>query len=146
MDYRWAAGFIDGEGWIGIRKGSQTSGRPSYQVRMMVAQTKLWPLEELKAMFGGTIQKKKLRSPNKQQWTWVATSATAVDCIEKILPLHVKGPQAGVAMALHSILRPRFKNGHKPLDEGELQAREFLYQEMKTLNQRGDHGNAKAAL
>jgi hypothetical protein len=90
MDLAWAAGFIDGEGWIGIarqtRKGYDTI---THRVKVAITQNNLEVLEHLKNVIGesGAINKGQ-RTPkmNRQTYALVFDSNHALNVIRKIRP------------------------------------------------------------
>ena len=76
LDIAWAAGFLEGEGTMGLT--GRTYGYP----RVSAGQVQKEPLERLQKLFGGKL---KLRQPpinarvNTQPfWTWYIDSDTAI--------------------------------------------------------------------
>ena len=66
----WAAGFIDGDGFITIQNRSQmVNGKKytGYYVRLGCCQASEVPLKELQRLFGGVIREKNA-GPNKENY------------------------------------------------------------------------------
>jgi len=90
----WAAGFIDGDGFITIqtshRKVNGTSYK-GYYLRVGACQANQLPLKELQKLFGGNI-KEKNSGPNhdgynrKTQWVWTLSSKQAEAALQQMLP------------------------------------------------------------
>lgn len=96
----WAAGFIDGDGFITIQNRTNTVNGKIYKghyLRIGVCQATEVPLKELQKLFGGTIRIKN-SGPNKEkynrktQWLWNLSTKQAADTLIQILPylLHKK--------------------------------------------------------
>jgi len=67
----WAAGLFEGEGCFSF--GSGDTGNRS--LRAMITMTDLDVLEKFQSVVGmGTIRKRKLNPPHKQQWSWYINS------------------------------------------------------------------------
>ncbi len=65
-DIYWAAGFLEGDGWFGLKK----NGYEDYE-RVVASQVQKEPLEKLKAMFGGRLNFcKTKKSTYNDVWTW----------------------------------------------------------------------------
>lgn len=109
----WAAGFIDGDGFITIQNRNQNINGKQYRghyLRLGACQANLFPLEELQKLFGGSIRIKN-SGPNregynrKQQWIWQCSTKAAADAIKQLLPyfLH-KNKVAELALDFTSTL------------------------------------------
>ena len=88
-DYAWAAGFIDGDGWMRIEKRSCGG----HYARIGACQVQKRPLDKLQELFGGKIAIKSLAGRNrkdnfnrKQQYLWTCSTKQAVECLTKIRP------------------------------------------------------------
>lgn len=82
-DLAWAAGFMDGEAWIG------KSGTKPWQVTgVEVFQTRVAPLKKLQSLFGGSITP--YANPSKLQkrraWRWRLYGKAADAMLEKLNP------------------------------------------------------------
>lgn len=90
----WAAGFIDGDGFITIQDRSQKVNGVKYTgqyVRLGCCQASEIPLKELQHLFGGTIRVKnsgpnKERYNRKTQYIWCLSTLQAVEAIKQLLP------------------------------------------------------------
>lgn len=115
-DLAWAAGFIDGEGCIALRRqvGRQKGVEYTcYALRLSVTNTDLRCLERLKAMFAGSINRATHanRPQNKPCWTWYCSSANAERALCELLPyLLSKREQAELGMLSRKHIQ---KNGRK---------------------------------
>lgn len=90
----WAAGFMDGDGFITIQQRNQTINGKQYKghyLRVGVCQASKTPLEEFQKLFGGTISIKN-SGPNKEgykrkvQYLWNVSTAQAAEVLEQLLP------------------------------------------------------------
>ncbi len=90
----WAAGFIDGDGFITIQTRNQTVKDKQYTsqyLRVGACQAKLDVLNELQSLFGGAIREKN-SGPNregynrKQQWVWNLSTQSAAEALKQMLP------------------------------------------------------------
>lgn len=96
----WAAGFVDGDGFITIQNRTSTVNGKIYKghyLRIGVCQASELPLKELQSLFGGTIRVKN-SGPNREgynrktQWLWNLSTKQAADVLTQLLPyfLHKK--------------------------------------------------------
>jgi len=96
----WAAGFIDGDGFITVQnRKSKVNGKEytSSYIRVGACQANKVPLIELQKLFGGNIREKN-SGPNregynrKQQWVWCLSTQQAKSCLQQLIPflLHKK--------------------------------------------------------
>jgi hypothetical protein len=90
----WAAGFIDGDGFITIQDRTSTVKGKTYNgfyVRLGCCQASEVPLKELQKLFGGTIRIKN-SGPNREnynrktQYIWCLSTKEAAQAIEQLLP------------------------------------------------------------
>lgn len=90
----WAAGFIDGDGFITIQDRTTTINGKVYKgfyVRLGCCQASEIPLKELQSLFGGTIRIKN-SGPNREnynrktQYIWALSTKQACDVIKQLLP------------------------------------------------------------
>lgn len=89
----YLAGFLDGEGCIGIY------GKP-LRVVVTLVQAELDILLRIQTQYGGKIKTRKRSSPKHNQvWALVWNASSAVDLLEKLFPyLIVKRPQAQLVL------------------------------------------------
>lgn len=90
----WAAGFIDGDGFITIQSRTTKYKEKEYKgyyVRLGCCQASETPLKELQSIFGGTIRIKN-SGPNREnynrktQYIWTLSTNQACDVVEQLLP------------------------------------------------------------
>lgn len=88
----WAAGFIDGDGFITIQIRNQVIKDKQYKghyLRIGCCQASQVPLKELQDLFGGTIKEKNSGGSTynrKQQWIWNVSTKQAKEVLEQLLP------------------------------------------------------------
>jgi len=101
-DYAWAAGFVDGEGSIGIYASHHT-----YSLTLYVGQKYRKPLDKLATLFGGTPYFNKSKTKNGSGlWDWKISSTKARDALVAMLPfLVVKRNQALLAIEFQSTVQ-----------------------------------------
>lgn len=90
----WAAGFIDGDGFITIQRRNQKVKDTVYTslyLRVGACQAQQAPLKELQSLFGGSIRVKN-SGPNregynrKEQWVWTLSCNQALEALLQLLP------------------------------------------------------------
>lgn len=90
----WAAGFMDGDGFITIQNRKTKHKDKVYcghYLRVGACQASLKPLEKLQSLFGGSIRSKN-SGPNphnynrKPQWMWTLSTNEAKNALEQLLP------------------------------------------------------------
>lgn len=94
----WAAGIVDGEGYIRVEKYKQQRGR------VRVDNTDIRILEKLKEYYGGKIYQniRKNRPNSKPCWFWVITGIKTIDFIKCIYPYLIsKKEQADVIISFY---------------------------------------------
>lgn len=145
----YAAGFIDGEGSIGISKAMPRPGwktrntTPVYEVTLTVVNTVEAPMAWLHAEFGGSLRLKKPAANRwRPQWCWVLGNRQAADFCRMVLPyFKVKHRQAQLCIDFmeRKALTPKRYKMEVPAEE--LAAREAMRIEMFLLNDsRGARG------
>lgn len=101
VDYAWAAGIVDGEGCIHIRRAASAAARfPSYQLRLQVSSTTMPMLLRLRRLFGGGIYQAghSRKAHWRQNYVWSIVGWHAKQVLSLIEPhLTVKRAQAQVA-------------------------------------------------
>lgn len=135
-DHAWAAGFIDGEGTIGLyTKGKNTSPVPT----LRVSNTDPRPLEKLQRLFGGWVKASPPKLGNRRpQFFWVLQgSAKIQNVLEAILPyLCVKEKQAALVLGwIKYLMHP---DKIRQASNVELDAMRIAYvQQIRILNKTG---------
>lgn len=166
-DKAYAAGFIDGEGYLGIMRheNRKFKDRPYYRAIVKVAQTRQTPLLWLQERWGGWInkrnQKKTLFTMNyADAWYWTIGSKELIGkFIADIRPyLQLKNKQADVIMQR---LELQWKYGKEAMeqynkkyvaksekieganiyDEAVYNKIKQLWVEIKELNKKGPRGS-----
>ena len=138
MNDEYAAGLIDGEGWIGI---SHTRA-DTYAIRVQVAMvTKGTPiLARMKAEYGGRISTRPPETErNAEKDVWVVDGRQAASLLSRVLPhLILKAEQATVALALwEAILESRGKFGRRHWSEPLRELGRMYMLRVQELNARG---------
>ena len=90
----WAAGFLDGDGFITIQNRKSVVNGKTYSgtyLRVGACQAKQDVLLELQSLFGGSIRPKN-SGPNKEgynrkpQWLWNVSTQEAGETLKQLLP------------------------------------------------------------
>jgi len=105
VEIAWAAGFFDGEGYIGISRGYFVDKRwgPYHHMKISASQRIRLPLDRLVAIFGGSVCKANTR----ELYLWTCTTRGAARALEAMLPyLTVKRDQALVALGFQRRRKP----------------------------------------
>lgn len=84
----WAAGIIDGEGHIELKKSRLKCGNFGYSVAVIVVNTSKIMLDVLSSLFGGDVKQMVSYSPlsKKPLWRWGLYGGNASDCLKLLLP------------------------------------------------------------
>ena len=138
-DKAWAAGFIDGEGSVGLYRRRETHRHEEFYVRLSAVNTVIAPLEKLQLMFGGTIHPNSTRPSHqvhwKDSWIWVCSHRLAENALRALLPYFiVKVPQAENALAARALVSTKGKRRTAILT-GQLND---LAERSKALNKKGN--------
>ncbi len=140
-EYAWAAGFIDGEGTITLKryKSRYATRKIHYQPFVSLAQANhdghYQGVEKLKEIFGGSLSRYKAVPPRKETLAWCVVSRDAVDCLKKIRPyLIVKAKHADLLISYYETagLRESYR-----VTDKELAKREKIWSQMRSMNQKG---------
>jgi len=136
--HQYAAGLIDGEGYIGIQ---ETGG--SFQVRLKIAMTdKGKPaLDQMARIYGGNITYSKGRGSNRRDvYEWRLTGEKAAHVIRQVKPyLLVKAEAAEVALSFQLMLETadKLRNGRRKwTSDMRIKAKE-LRRRIQEANRRG---------
>ncbi len=127
----WAAGFIDGEGSIGLKPSHHGK-----QASLLVQATQVdpVPLLRLRTLWGGALRARKAVTENRADYyQWFVWSGAALLCCQELLPyLASKRAQAQLGIEYQALK----KVGAKPGKAGELQTQTYR-EAFKALNRRG---------
>ena len=114
-DCAYAAGFFDGEGWVGIAYPKiNKSEKRNHRLDVSVGQVDIRPLVWLVEKFGGRIQKnpKKCGLSQRLIYSWRINGPSAEAFLVAVRPyLIVKAEQADVALAFRKTIK-RQQKGH----------------------------------
>lgn len=96
----WAAGFTDGEGYIGLtRNFDKKRGYYNYRPQFEVAQVHEAPIRLLYEMFGKVGRIRHYSNAKRGYWTWRVFGQDAIDVLKILFPyLLVKKEQARLMM------------------------------------------------
>lgn len=130
----YAAGFIDGEGFIGIVKENRVSPRgksESYTSRVVVGQQDGEIMDWLVGNFGGYVHHVK----RDGSYMWILTNKKSFYFLKEIEPfLKYKRPQANLIIRFYERhLIGNEKRRYKQLSQDELCKREQIYQELRDI-------------
>lgn len=93
----WAAGFIDGDGFITVQDQERPVNGKAYRrqcIRVGCCQALEKPLKELQQLFGGSIRIKNCgpnreRYKRKTQYIWTISTCIAATALKEMLPFLV---------------------------------------------------------
>jgi hypothetical protein len=100
----WAAGFIDGDGFITIQNRKSVVNGKTYSgtyLRVGACQAKQDVLLELQSLFGGSIRHKN-SGPNREgynrkpQWVWSLSTQEAAEALKQIIPFMIHKKEVAV--------------------------------------------------
>lgn len=146
MDERYAAGLVDGEGYIGI---SHPKAADTYAIRVAVAMvTKGSPiLSSMERSFGGRINSMKAETErNATKDRWVVDGQEAADFLARIAPhLILKHEQAMICLEFHDrITASRAAGGRFHWTDELRRQGEIAKRRIHDLNSRGPAPSAPA--
>lgn len=140
IDIRYAAGFFDGEGCIGVSHIMRKStGFPHYIVSAKVTNMHRSILEDFQLRWGGSIFAVPIRGNRRPAWYWRVCSQKAKKFIVDVSPyIRIKKPIANAGLAL--INEQTCRGKHLELAERRIlrERRSDLWKVMRRLNQRGN--------
>lgn len=129
MNRAYLAGILDGEGHIGFCKT-----RTSYFPRVLIVNTYLPLLEDIRDAFGGDVHPLSRREGWKPAFQWRFSNSRCADFLDSIYPwLRIKQPLADLVFAWDAIRPGR---GRKWTEEG-IEALELILAQCKWLTRRG---------
>lgn len=130
----WAAGFIDGEGFVGLSRGvSKKTGRPFHQLIVDVSQMKREPLDVLVELFGSRVR----LGRQGTVYFWRVGTTDAVRVLREIAPYTV-GKRRQVELGIEFGKTLCGRQG-RVLTPELLAFRETAYAEFRVLNRRYSH-------
>src|SRR5881628_3015542 len=143
----YLAGFVDGEGYLGLARIRRRHRTSEYCLRLSIYNTNRAILEEIKRTTGGTMSVVGQRRAGwKHSYALILTNAAAARVIQKIKPfLLVKSEQSEALLAFDQRIRAgrrvRDAAGRLlPLARREIRFRQTVYNRVKRMNRRGSEG------
>jgi len=133
----WAAGFIDGEGFITIGKRNQKKKDGSgiyvgHYLRVGVNHVDPKPINELYRIFGGSIQyDPNVKGNRKPRYRWVMNTSGAKDVLIQLKPYLIN--KCDVAQ-LGIDFQNTMQDSTKQLSQEVLDKREWYQKEIQRLN------------
>lgn len=143
-DLAWAAGIIDGEGYIGMTKANPGVNRRKtlgFQIRISVRMTHKQTIEKLHTLFGGTFKQHKPKDSTKHRicYEWFIGDLGTIEVIRQIYKyLVTKKGQADLILRYRKDCCGEYKGGRGvsiPDDLAKLRLQYFT--ELAELNKRG---------
>ena len=143
----YLAGFVDGEGYLGLARIRRRQRSPEYCIRLSIYNTNRMILEEIQRTTGGTMSVVGQRRADwKASYALIWTNAAAAKVIRKINPfLVVKAEQSEALLAFDQRIRAgrrlRDEAGRLlPLPRREVRSRQAFYNRVKRMNRKGPEG------
>lgn len=140
MNEQYAAGLIDGEGWIGIT--SRSRGQ-TYEINVKVSMSDKG-IPSLKAMadlFGGDVHTDRDQTDiRRSTYRWALTGKAAAQALRQVEPyLLIKAEQCAVALELMNMVEaaPIGRGGGKKWSPEMSSRGEMLMLRIRELNRRG---------
>lgn len=139
LELAYIAGFLDGEGTIGISKNTPQNPKdphktPRYELQVAVVNTCLDPLLLCQKRFGGGIYTRKHLPRHKLTYHWTVAQKASVTLIKAVLPyLIIKKRQAELALKFMEA-KTNVLGWRKRVPDEELALRESYYWQMRQLN------------
>ena len=135
MDIKYLAGFIDGEGWIGIArtKDIMAGGVPRYFPECRITNTALEILEEIRDMYGvGThLRKVKKNKGSKEMYQLKFYGSALRKLLDDLKPhIIIKAEQLKKVTEIMNTMT----FGRRKLSQEILEKREKLYHDCRYLN------------
>jgi hypothetical protein len=125
IDLSYIAGFFDGEGYIGILKRKRKEWNTEYFLQISIGQKDGAIMNWIKESFGGNIYLVK----RDNSYSWIVSNKVAHNFLKNIIPfLKYKKPQAELGLQFY-----KNRDLRRPIPQTELERREMIYQEMKSL-------------
>ena len=143
----YLAGFMDGEGYLGLARIRRRNRTSEYCLRVCIYNSNLAILKEIQRTVGGTMSDVGQRNPAwKPSYALIWTNAAAAGVVRRVSPfLRIKSQQGAALLAFNEHIRAgrRLRNraGHLlPLSVREVKFREGIYRRLKRLNRKGPVG------
>lgn len=138
LDHAWAAGFIDGEGYISLRRAA-TSYAPLIVVSQASDRTSL---DKLVRTLGGTVRMATRRTATGREvniWNWQSAAQMRRHLPLLIEHMTVKRPQAELLLEYVNRMSVRSKGSAlRPLNPAALAWRENVHAQLAALRKGSD--------
>jgi len=126
----WAAGFIDGDGSIGIYRNGKAK---ALVLILQAVQVNPVPLLELQRLFGGSIARVSGKGNRRNYQKWVVAARLAQSALERMWPYFItKGNEASIGIEF-SRSRRQVSTG-APLSPAEEDAQALLRAKIMALH------------
>lgn len=135
----WAAGFIDGDGFITIQNRKSVVNGKTYSgtyLRVGACQAKQDVLLELQSLFGGSIRPKN-SGPNREgynrkpQWLWSLSTQQAAEALAQLLPFIIHKREVAL-LALE--FQKTMSVGRKELPDSVVEVRKKFQADIAYIN------------
>jgi len=137
----YVAGIVDGEGSIYLKHHcTNQSGRPTFQLNVVISNTYLLMLELIQSIFGGRLYScnKFPHGGRKRIHELIWTGNNAEDLLMWLYPyLIVKSRQAELALEFQEIIHSKEGDRARVLSEAELVVRNYYRETISGLNKGG---------
>ncbi len=139
----YIAGYIDGEGYLGImerHKDSKYHCRSDYLPVIKIASVDKDIIEWFKSSFGGWIHQRKFKDNSKDAYSWTLAGKKIKPFLDKIYPyLKIKKEQADLLKERIKMYdRIKIENGAKNIyRDSDFEKLKDLYSQIRKLNKRG---------
>ena len=142
LELAWVAGFIDGEGFVGMHRCTHEGNKRDYfQLLLDVAQARPEPIERLQQYFGGKVTFR--RNAGNGAYYWRLYGDRAARTLQQLLPyLLVKRQQTILGLEFQATLLPpadRKRVGHgwyQNYPQAVHDRRSAIYAALRVLNHR----------
>lgn len=145
MAIEYLAGFVDGEGSIGLARNARAKlPSPEFCARVSIANSNRQILEDIRQDYGGCLAEWRAKNPIwKPGHALIWTNAAAIQLLRQLAPhLRIKVDQSAALLEFAEHVgecrRKRDRYGRLlPLTRAELAIREAFYCRLRRLNLRG---------
>lgn len=134
----WAAGFIDGEGFVTIGKRNQKATNSDkvyvgHYLRLGVNHVDPKPINELYRLFGGSVQyDPNVKGNRKPRYRWITNTNKAKEVLVQLLPYLInKHDVAILGIEYQERLDPK---NTRELSQEELEKRDWYQAEIRRIN------------
>lgn len=129
----WAAGFVDGDGYIVVQR-RKCNGYTGHYLRLGVNHVAIEPLLEMQKLFGGKIEKQNpatVSGNRKQRHRWTLSTKAAAEALKQMLP-YMKNKQSVAALALD--FQKTIGNHGQKVSSFVTEQREWFKEQIASLN------------